>query len=299
MERGMPDTGMKFRTVVEMPRLARPMSQGDETVMLGSCFAEHMGQRFASYALPTLCNPVGTLYNPQSIWEVVRWAVRLRRGEDGAALPLFEHDGLWHCWLANTKLKATTREACAELMVSALQQLAEGLSRARYLFITLGTNVCYRLQEDGQPVTNCHRQPDRIFREEALSVDECARALECVVEAAVLLQPDVQVLLTVSPYRYRKYSFHGSQLAKATLLLAVDEVCRRHPDVCAYLPVYEIFVDELRDYRFYAADMLHPSEVAVDYVWQRFVDACTDASFQAYLRDYEPVRRALAHRSNE
>ena len=294
----MTETEMEFRTRVDLPRLSRPLSDGDESVFLGSCFAAHIGARFASYGLPTLYNPVGTLYNPLSIWQVVSRAVGLRSAV-GSELPLFEHDGQWYCWLANTKLKADSREGCAELMSSALRRLAEALSRARYLFITLGTNVCYRLQESGQPVTNCHRQPDRLFREEALSVSQCAETLLRVVEAVTALNADIRVLLSVSPYRYRKYTFHGSQLAKSTLLLAVDEVCRRRAEVCTYLPIYEIFVDELRDYRFYAADMLHPSEVAVDYVWQRFVAACTDASFQAYLRQQEPVRRALAHRSND
>ena len=288
-------TELMFRTPVEFPPLTRRMTKGDGSVFLGSCFAANIGERMRSYALPVLCNPTGVLYNPASILAVVRAAL----DADGSALPLFQQDGEWRCWLAGSVIGGQTREECEASMREALRALRDALQGARFLVLTLGTNVCYRLADSGLTVANCHKVPARAFREETLSADECARVLNEVVEVVTACNPDIQVLLTVSPYRYRKYTLHGSQLSKATLLLATDEVCRSRAAVCTYLPVYEIFMDELRDYRFYAADMLHPSEVAVDYVWQRFVEAVMDDPLQAALRDYEPVRKAMMHRKRE
>ena len=135
-----------------------------------------------------------------------------------------------------------------------------------------------------------------LFEEHRLSVDECVAALSDIVRNVTALNPDIEVVFTVSPFRYQKYGFHGSQLSKATLLLSLEEVGRLFPERCSYLPVYELFMDELRDYRFYASDMLHPSPLAVDIVWNRLVEECMTPPLQRYLEEYEPIRRALAHR---
>jgi hypothetical protein len=177
-----------------------------------------------------------------------------------------------------------------------LGQLYTFLSESRFLFVTLGTNVCYRLRETGLTVTNCHKMPGAMFEEYRLSTSKCATALADVVDMAQRLNPALHVVFTVSPYRYRKYGFHGSQLSKATLLLAVDEVCRRFPSSCTYLPVYEMFMDELRDYRFYAADMLHPSDQAVDYIWERLVDSYFSPAAKAFLDEWRPLKQTLAHK---
>ena len=174
--------------------------------------------------------------------------------------------------------------------------LGEGLRRARNVFLTLGTHVCYRLKEGKLLVSNCHKQPGRLFDEARLSLSECVAALEEIVLLLQKASPQVRIVLTVSPYRYAKYGFHQSQIAKSTLLLAVDELCQRFPSTVCYFPAYEIIMDELRDYRFYASDMLHPSPQAIDYIWQRMVENLMDAELQQYLKEYEPIRRDLAHR---
>ncbi|MCR4921434.1 MAG: GSCFA domain-containing protein [Bacteroidaceae bacterium] len=294
----MTDAEFSLMTHVEMPRMARRITTGDAMVFLGSCFAEHIGERLLSYALPVLCNPVGTLYNPASIRALLSAACDPLPDGGPRPLPLFPtaKGTEWRCWLAATGLAAPSRTACETLMNERLDALARSLAQSRYLFVTLGTSVCYRLRESGQTVANCHKMPAALFEEQRLTTAECVEALSDIVRIAQAQNPDVEVLFTVSPYRYQKYGFHGSQLAKATLLLAVDEVCRRHSDCCLYLPVYEIFMDELRDYRYYAADMLHPSEVAIEVVWRRLVAECMSERLQHYLSDYEPIRRGLAHR---
>ncbi len=291
---------MELTTRVEMPRMERLIAVGDRLVFLGSCFAEYIGRRFESYGLATLSNPLGVLYNPESVRAVVLSACS-PGGERGERdLPLFQSSGgEWRCWLGDTSFASPTSKECVERINAMLGQLYTFLSESRFLFVTLGTNVCYRLRETGLTVTNCHKMPGAMFEEYRLSTSECATALADVVDMAQRLNPALHVVFTVSPYRYRKYGFHGSQLSKATLLLAVDEVCRRFPASCTYLPVYEMFMDELRDYRFYAPDMLHPSEVAVDIVWRRIVEHCMSERLQHYLRDYEPIRRALNHRPTD
>ena len=161
-------------------------------------------------------------------------------------------------------------------------------------FFTLGTNHVYRLKETGEIVDNCEKRPHHLFQEETLTVSQCADYLRQAIALLQSRSADVEVVLTVSPIRYRKYGYHGSQLAKATLLLAADEVAKM-PNV-HYFPAYEIVNDELRDYRFYAADMLHPSEQAVDYIWERLCETYLSDRARQFLSEWQPVRQALGHK---
>lgn len=158
-------------------------------------------------------------------------------------------------------------------------------------FLTLGTNHVYRLKETGEIVDNCEKRPQSLFTEEELTVDECAGYLEKAVALLRKRNPDVHIVLTVSPIRYRKYGYHGSQLSKATLLLATRQVAGTN-----YFPAYEIVNDELRDYRFYAEDMLHPSEQAVEYIWQRLQETYLSDEAKAFLQAWAPLKAALNHK---
>ena len=163
------------------------------------------------------------------------------------------------------------------------------------VFLTLGTNHVYRLKDTGEIVDNCEKRPQRLFQEEELTVGQCADSLREVVALLRQVNPDVRIVLTVSPIRYRKYGYHESQLSKATLLLAVNTILKEDSRL-AYFPAYELVLDELRDYRFYASDMLHPSEQAVDYIWERLVEACFSERAKTFLEEWRPVRQALAHK---
>lgn len=160
---------------------------------------------------------------------------------------------------------------------------------------TLGTNHVYILNETGEIVDNCRKRPQRLFTERELTVDECAEYLCRAIGRLRSVNPDVRVVLTVSPIRYAKYGFHGSQLSKAVLLLAADKVVREH-DIVEYFPAYEIVNDELRDYRFYREDMIHPSDQAVEYIWQRFGDTYFSEHTHSFLEEWRPVKAALGHR---
>ena len=183
---------------------------------------------------------------------------------------------------------------------SILHTIQKLVTTVQTAILTLGTNHVYILKETGEIVDNCQKRPQHLFEERELTVDECADYLRQSVTLLRTLNPAVRVILTVSPIRYRKYGFHESQLSKATLLLAVRKVISDFgttlQNSLQYFPSYEIVLDELRDYRFYAPDMLHPSEQAVEYIWQRFGDTYFSPDTHEFLRQWKPLREALAHR---
>ena len=158
-------------------------------------------------------------------------------------------------------------------------------------FLTLGTNHVYILKETNEIVDNCEKRPQSLFIEKELTVDECAYYLQQSIDLLRQLNPDIRIVITVSPIRYRKYGYHGSQLSKATLLLAVDRLRG-----VTYFPAYEIINDELRDYRFYAEDMLHPSAQAVEYIWQRFSEVYLSDDAKAFIKEWQPIKAALNHK---
>ena len=165
-----------------------------------------------------------------------------------------------------------------------------------YAILTLGTNRVYILKESNEIVDNCRKQPQNLFREEQLSIEECVNYLSLAIDRLIELNKDIKIIITVSPIRYAKYGFHGSQLSKATLLLASQQLLERYPDRVEYFPAYEIVNDELRDYRFYAADMLHPTEQAVDYIWERFSETYFSQLTADFIAEWRPLKQALAHK---
>ena len=175
------------------------------------------------------------------------------------------------------------------------QQEEGGRKTPRITFITLGTNHVYRLKETGEIVDNCQKRPQKLFSEEELAVAECVDYLSQAVDRLLLSRTDAHVVVTVSPIRYAKYGFHGSQLSKGTLLMAADELCRSYESV-SYFPAYEILLDELRDYRFYQPDMLHPSPQAVEYIWERLSELYLSPLAKQFVQDWQPIKAALRHK---
>jgi hypothetical protein len=171
------------------------------------------------------------------------------------------------------------------------------LKSVKTTFLTLGTNHVYRLKETGEIVDNCQKRPQSLFQEEELSVDECADYLQQAVDLLHTQNSEMHIVLTVSPIRYRKYGYHGSQLSKATLLLAIDKLLTSHFSLLtSYFPAYEIVNDELRDYRFYQADMLHPSDQAVTYIWERLSDTYLSDEAKSFLKEWAPLKAVLNHK---
>lgn len=256
---------MEFRTPVNITLAPFAIEPRERMLFVGSCFADNIGRRFVEDKFRATVNPYGVMYNPASIMHTVkRWT-----GELVAAKSEASDSG------------SDVRQAINEAPQTAV--------------FTLGTNHVYILNETGEIVDNCRKRPQRLFTERELSVDECADYLREAVTMLRQINPSVRIIITVSPIRYAKYGFHGSQLSKATLLLAADKLTKEMDNV-VYFPAYEIVNDELRDYRFYREDMLHPTDQAVEYIWQRFGETFFSKQTVKFLEEWRPIKAALAHR---
>lgn len=256
---------MEFRTPVNITLAPFAIEPRERMLFVGSCFADNIGRRFVDDKFRATVNPYGVMYNPASIMHTVkRWT-----GELVAAQSKASDSG------------SDVRQAINEAPQTAV--------------FTLGTNHVYILNETGEIVDNCRKRPQRLFTERELSVDECADYLREAVTMLRQINPSVRIIITVSPIRYAKYGFHGSQLSKATLLLAADKLTKEMDNV-VYFPAYEIVNDELRDYRFYREDMLHPTDQAVEYIWQRFGETFFSKQTVKFLEEWHPIKAALAHR---
>lgn len=256
---------MEFRTPVNITLAPFAIEPRERMLFVGSCFADNIGRRFVEDKFRATVNPYGVMYNPASIMHTVkRWT-----GELVAAQSEASDSG------------SDVRQATDEAPQTAV--------------FTLGTNHVYILNETGEIVDNCRKRPQRLFTERELSVDECADYLREAVTMLRQINSSVRIIITVSPIRYAKYGFHGSQLSKATLLLAADKLTKEMDNV-VYFPAYEIVNDELRDYRFYREDMLHPTDQAVEYIWQRFGETFFSKQTVKFLEEWRPIKAALAHR---
>lgn len=256
---------MEFRTPVTITLAPFAIEPRERMLFVGSCFADNIGQRFVDDKFRATVNPYGVMYNPASIMHTVkRWTEELVAAQSEAS-----------------DSGSAVRQAISEAPQTAV--------------FTLGTNHVYILNETGEIVDNCRKRPQRLFTERELSVDECADYLREAVTTLRQINPSVRIIITVSPIRYAKYGFHGSQLSKATLLLAADKLTKEMDNV-VYFPAYEIVNDELRDYRFYREDMLHPTDQAVEYIWQRFGETFFSKQTVKFLEEWRPIKAALAHR---
>lgn len=286
---------MDFRTIVKLDAHPVRLTPSSRVLLLGSCFAAHVGRRLCD-ALPeghVEVNPFGVLYNPASVADAID--LLLDDGATGSDAVFEGRDGLWHSRRHAGEFSAATRAECEARIGCRLDRAREALRRADLLCVTFGTARAYRHRDTGMVVANCHKEPACVFEETELGVDEIVGRWEGVLDRLSRANGTMQVVFTVSPYRYLKYGLHGSQLSKARLFLAIDGICRRHASAC-YFPAYELVVDDLRDYRFYDADMLHPSAQAIDYVWERFGEWAFSPGLHEYAREKAALLRDANHR---
>ncbi len=269
---------MEFRTIVDIPDPGFRIAPCEELLFVGSCFATEIGHRFQEEGFPVVVNPFGTMYNPVSILHTIE---KLFRGCGGAV-------ARWH--------EDTSRAALNGLQTNLAPPCPRTPVPPSLVFLTLGTNHVYRLKSTGEIVDNCEKRPQSLFTEEELSVEACADYLQQAITLLREQNPAVRIVLTVSPIRYRKYGYHASQLSKATLLLAVEKIRVNLCQSVAYFPAYEIVNDELRDYRFYKPDMLHPSDQAVEYIWQRLSETYLSNEAKAFIQEWAPLKAALNHK---
>ncbi|WP_288205786.1 GSCFA domain-containing protein [uncultured Parabacteroides sp.] len=284
---------MELYTYIHIPKAPFRFSCTEQMLLLGSCFAENIGTRLAGNKFNVDINPFGTLYNPASIAAALRMLLHPQRFTAG---DLFGHEGVYHSFAHHSRFSSTSETECLRNINDRLEGSANGFRKTAYLVVTLGTAYVYRLKSSGEVVANCHKLPEKIFDRSMLTVAEIVSEWKELLLSLWEQNPELKILFTVSPIRHWKDGAHGNQLSKATLLLAVDELQSAYPERIAYFPAYEIMMDELRDYRFYATDMLHPSELAIDYIWQRFTENFLSDETKGILKEWAEIQKAINHR---
>ena len=279
---------MELLTKVDIQSTDRQIGYQDRILMLGSCFADNIGAKFEEYYFQATINPFGTLYNPASIAE----AIRLSGSGDGM-FDVVQHNGLWHSMMHHGSFSHTDKAKLIQRVEESKKRLQRALQEAKTIVVTFGTAWVYEYQ--GKVVANCHKLSAREFVRRRLTVEEVVRIWRPIVEQMA----DKQWIFTVSPIRHIKDGLHENQVSKAILLQAIEAMSRKAGDDEArvsYFPSYEIMLDELRDYRYYAEDMVHPSAVAVEYIWQRFVDSYINKDTQMEMRVLHQLWRDSHHR---
>ncbi len=279
---------MKLRSEIEIKPFEREIDYSSRLFMIGSCFAASIGERMLRAKFGVAVNPTGTLFNPLSICATLD---RLHRGEGISAEQMQEGDLGWYHYDFHSSLNGESREVAVVRINEAITESGERLRAADCVVITLGTAWVY--ERDGELVANCHKEPARNFTRRRVSVDEIAERLIETIDGALC---DKRVLFTISPIRHLKDGLVENSLSKATLRMAVERVVEARGERVDYFPSFEIMMDDLRDYRFYADDLTHPSQMAVEYIWERFTQAAISPAAREVMQRVERVVRAAEHR---
>ena len=284
----------KFHTIVEIPAFKWKTGYSVKNVFMGSCFTENVGNRMAALKYNVDINPFGILYNPVSVANGLR--ILLHKKEFTTS-DLIQADGLWHSFSHHGRLSCKNEKETLEAINSRIISSSAFLKESDFLFITFGTAWIYKYKKTGQPVSNCHKFPANEFDRQRLTVAEIVSEYKQLFAEIRKMNPSLKIVFTVSPIRHWKDGAIENQRSKAILMLAIDELINEFGDeFCAYFPAYEIVMDELRDYRFYADDMIHISDVAVDYIWEKFEESLIDIESQQIATQVKKVIQAACHK---
>lgn len=262
---------IKFRTEIKIPDAPVKLDPGRQVLLVGSCFSDNIGGKMLESDLDAIVNPCGTVYNPLSIYRLFEAALSSDR-EEIILSSLTVREGNAVSWLMGKKGMGATDEECVGNVDSLLSILEKGIRESQAIIITFGTSDVWFLNETSEVVGNCHKHPAREFGRRRMSISEIVDLWAEMIDKVRSVNPDVQIIFTVSPRRYLSDGFQENTRQKAVLILACDELCRMKDNV-SYFPAYEIMNDDLRDYRFYKPDLLHPSDIAVEYIWQKFKES--------------------------
>ena len=280
---------MLLQTEIKITPLIQTIHYGDGLLFLGSCFADEVGGLCRGLGFDALVNPFGVLYNPASIAQSV---TRLDNGKPFTSEEVIRvGEGQYCTFSHNTAFWNVSESALLEQVNQSLAEAHAHFVKSKWIILSLGTSWVFRDKENGLVVSNCHKLPAARFERVFLSVEQSVHYLAEIVQR----HPEKQFIFTVSPLRHLKDGLHENQLSKAALLLAVDQVCKQFGNA-HYFPAYEILLDELRDYRFYKEDMVHPTEQAVRYIWERFADFAIDPSEKLAMKAAAELRQMLQHR---
>ncbi len=284
---------MEFRTTVKTGENLGWLHHDSGVMLLGSCFSDNIGGKMHGALIHASVNPMGTLFNPMSIARSIN---RLINNEPVAGQDLFMQNGVWNSFDFHSRYSMPDKQVTIDSMNQRIMQGHDDLKNAQLLTITMGTAIVYRLKSSGQIVANCHKVPQHEFERKMATVEQMVQVIDKMLTQLHDFNPGLRIILTVSPIRHIADGLDTNSLSKAALRVAIHEAITRHCEYCDYFPAYEIMMDDLRDYRFYSSDMVHPSDVAVEYIWQAFQATYLDDRSAMAVARCERIYKRLQHR---
>lgn len=283
---------MNFRTEINLEKSSSLMNHSDNILTIGSCFAENIAEYFKANRFNILGNPFGVLYNPISIYNALKFAIGKKEFVES---DLVFHQCEWHSFYHHSAFSSHKKGKILEAINNGIIETHQFLKSTDTLIITFGTSYVYKYTANGIIVSNCHKIPQKEFEHSRLNIYETTKAILRIIEMVEIFNPKIKILLTVSPVRHWKNGAHNNQLSKANLLLAINEVIKRKNN-CSYFPSYEIVLDDLRDYRFFNSDLLHPNKMATDYVWEKFSNSICSEECLETMNEISKIVAARNHR---
>ncbi|MCA1966506.1 MAG: GSCFA domain-containing protein [Flavobacterium sp.] len=292
---------MQFTTKIPVQKSSFPIDYDSKVMLLGSCFAENMGNKFDYFKFQATTNPFGIIFNAVSLEKLIRRSVENRTFTES---DIFFHNDLWHCYEVHSELSNSDKDGFLESLNDIIRSTNKQLNDSTHIIITLGTSWAYRNIESNEIVANCHKVPQKQFTKELLSIHQTEESLQSIISLIHSVNPNCNFIFTVSPVRHIKDGFIENTLSKAHLISAIHSVLNQKISTSlelttqnnTYFPAYEIMMDELRDYRFYAEDMLHPSQTAVDYIWIQFFENYISESQFGLMNEICSIQKGLKHR---
>lgn len=281
-----------FRLEFDPKPFETKIAIGDRIMLMGSCFTEHMYQRLETYKFKALQNPHGILFNPISIFKAIEYYIDDKRLNEQ---DVFQHLGLWRHWHFHSSIADHDIGKSIDQLNATIHSGADFLRKADWLFITLGSAFVYHLNGE-MPVSNCHKMPLSNFEKKLMLPEEIITGFNQMLVNIRALNPKVKVMLTISPVRHLRDGFVENNRSKAVLIHAVNRLTLEHPDLL-YFPAYELIIDDLRDYRFYAEDMVHPNYLATRYVWNKFIECAVEGSTREVMKELDEINTAFQHRT--
>ena len=288
---------MQFRTQIPISKTNNPIDYNSKIISIGSCFAENMAEKFDYFKFQNETNPFGIIFNSVSIEKIIS---RIINKEFYTEKDVFFYNERWHSYEVHSDLSNSDRQELLETLNKAISETYKNLKEATHIVITYGTAWIYRNIESDEIVANCHKVLQKQFSKELLSVEVIQKSIQNTIDLIQVLNPDINFIFTVSPVRHVKDGFAENQLSKSHLFAGLHQVLKTHNSEFIthnYFPSYEIMMDELRDYRFYAEDMLHPNQVAIDYIWHKFSENYISEDSISTMQEVSEIQKSLRHRS--
>ena len=289
---------MKFHLDFDIKKMQPPLHHRDAMLLIGSCFTESMGEKLRKHQFTTLENPNGILFNPVSVVEAIQAIMQNRQCSEA---DLFYYNECWHSWKHHSRFSGITAEECLSKINFATNTAHHFLKKANCIFITLGSAWLYTLTENalnaqtGSVAANNHKAPADWFLKRLMTLDETTNLLSGMLEELKIFNPNLRVVFTISPVRHLREGLVENNRSKAILIQAVHQLVEQN-QALYYFPAYELVIDDLRDYRFYAEDMVHPNYQATQYVWEKFTEACMGEETRFLLKDIAEINLSYQHK---